>query len=326
MQLAPLSACFPSDFITLDSASKRAVYQKANESHNVDLVRQLNNYGMKLDAQNFSRLSIISVYMDIATKYDAIKNFFKALRQNNRFLTEKEFQALPERKWVEKAKLSRILGRDHLLRLIMENCLTRMKVPLKIAVVEDTQIFEVEGYQFSNDLYDINSRQIKVYVEEIKYVKRKLTRVEIDELIQIIAAANFTDLCPGNIVTAEDGVYFIDSEFKSFNKSILWGNMNRFDDLIADEDKAYFEVKVNEQIFAPKEVFVKGIHEYSTLESILEMYESRLPPPADEKARRILENFKASFRDLQYVGYNEAGYNFLRPNKFSFNLSEIISS
>ncbi len=117
------------NFSKLDIMSQRAIYQEANEKDNVDLVRQLNDLGMKPQIPSFSGPSIISNFMDVATKYDTILPFLKNLRQTNRLLTEKEFQSLSGKTWFEKNKLSRILGCDHLLQKIRESQLKHFKVP-----------------------------------------------------------------------------------------------------------------------------------------------------------------------------------------------------
>lgn len=130
--------------------SKRDIYQEANETHNVDLVRQLNDEGMKPIVPSFSGPAIISSFMDISTKHDIILGFMKKLRETNKLLTEKEFQLLPSKNWIEKESMGRILGCDHLMRNIMENQLRHIKVPLKIAVVE-------EGRESS---VDINKKNI----------------------------------------------------------------------------------------------------------------------------------------------------------------------
>ncbi len=55
------------DFLALDDIAKREIYREANETHNVDFVRQLNQLDMKPDVPNFSGPTIISNYMDIST-------------------------------------------------------------------------------------------------------------------------------------------------------------------------------------------------------------------------------------------------------------------
>src|SRR5690606_17992681 len=116
------------NFNSFDDVTRKAIYQEANENHNVDLVRQLNELGMKPNIPSFSGPTIISNSMDIATKHDIILHFLTELRKTNKLLTQSEFQALPSEKWKEKINLSRILGRDHLMQKIQEHNLKHIKV------------------------------------------------------------------------------------------------------------------------------------------------------------------------------------------------------
>ncbi len=309
------------NFNLLEIKDKKEIYQKANESQNVDLVRHLNSLEMKPEVPNFSGPTIISSFMDIATKYDAILKFLKDLRKTNRLLTEREFQPLSTKKWFKKSSLTRLLGCDHLMKKIRENQLTYMKTPLKIAVIEDVEALEVKGWAYSDNIYEIYSDQVKIYAEEIKSIERKLSREEIDELIKVIAAANFIDLWPENIVVAEDGVYFIDTEFKSFAGSICWEKMGRFEPLINEEDKVYFKKKIQEKMDKPKTI--KEKNDYDFLKSILNIF-NELTPALIEKNKDKIEEIKNKIQSLEYVGAKEVGSNWTRPNEFTFNLKDII--
>jgi hypothetical protein len=311
------------DFSTLEIMSQRAIYQEANESHNVELVRQLNDLGMQPKVPSFSGPTIISNFMDIATKYDTILGFLKELRQSNRLLTEQEFQSLSTKKWIQKSKISRILGCDHLMQKIAEKELKHMKIPLKIAVVEDAESLKVSGWEYSDNLYDLDFDQVKIFAEKIKPIERKLSRDEIDELIQVIATANFLDLWPENIVVAEDGAYFIDTEFKSFAGSIYWGKLGRFESLVGEKDKVYFKEKVEEKMNEPE--IIKENNGYGYLRNILRMFK-RLPESSlEETDRKEIEEMESKIYDLEYVGAKEAGSSWMKPNKFTFNLKDILT-
>lgn len=314
MSVALSSILSIQDFCQLDAISKRAFYQEANEEQKVDVVRQLNDLGMKPKAPSFSGPSIVSNFMDITTKYDTILDFLKELRQTNRLLTTEEFQPLSTKKWVTKAKISRILGCDHLIKKIKENHSRYIKVPLKIAVVDDTESLIVTGWE-ANNHYDISLEGVKIFAEEIKSAKRKLSRDEIDELIQIIAEANFIDLCPENIVVAEDGVYFVDNELKSFAGSICWEKMYRFEDLINEDDKPYFYAKVEEKMNEPKEP--QECNGYNELMKILAWLNEL---PESTKDKNEVEELKMKILALEYIGDKKVGNNWLNPNTFLFNL------
>lgn len=305
------------NFDKLDLFSKGALYQEANETHNVDLVRELNEKGMKPEAPVPLKPSFISSYMDIATKHDLILGFFKELRQTGKLLTEMEFQELPPKKWIRKSNLSRLLGCDHLIQLIKKRCFKHIKTPEKKVVIQGSDTLEIMGYDTKDGLYDLQSKQITIYADKIKSIERKLSIEEIDEFIQTVDEANFVDLNPENIVVAEDGLYFIDTEFKSFAGTVHFGKMGRFECFIDIKDRAYFRRKVTEKMEEKRPI--KEINEYGSLVDILEML-STIPDPPFIK----MEELRAKINKLRYVGLEKAGSAWYQPNKFSFNLKDIL--
>jgi hypothetical protein len=313
------------DFIILEVTCKKAIYQKANESHNIALVRQLNDLGMRPKLLTLSGPTIISNFMDIATKHDIILDFFKKLRETNRVLTINEFQDFYSKKeWFKKSNLTRMLGADYLIQIIKKNQLTHIKIPLKVAVIEDTESLKIKGREYLDNLYAFDSRQIKIYAEKISSVERKLSREEIDEFIQIIAAANFSDLRPENIIVAkaEDGVYLIDTEFKSFAGSICWDTMRRFEALISEKDKVYFNGRVQEKMNEPK--INKENNGYDFLKDELEVL-NEVSVSHPEKYKDKIEKIKNKMLELEYVGAEKAGTLRTKANKFTFNSKDILT-
>ena len=148
-----------------------------------------------------------------------------------------------------------------------------------------------------------------------------MTRKEIDELIQIIASANYTNLHAGQLIVAKDGIYFIDTEFSSFEGPINWGKVGRFDVFVAEEDKSYFHSKVQEKMeepFAP----IK----YSAYYSPTNMLSKFITLPKQSKAEissRFLK-MKQTISNLEYVGAKKVGAKIGDPNHFSFPMSEIL--
>ncbi len=308
------------DFNTLDESGREALYQAANESHDVDLVRKLNEMGMKPWVPSFSGPTIVSSYMDIATKHDVIFGFLNTLRETGKLLTEGEFESLSSKKWMKKDGFSRLIGCDHLTQIITELGLKHIKVPLKIAVVQEADSLEVSGWNYRGNLFDIDSDQLTVYAERITSEYRKLSRDEIDELIQVIAASNFVDLWPANIVVAKDGIYFIDTEFKSFEGRTQWEKMQRFMPLISHADKAYFKEKVEEKMNEPRTRRDLG---YDEMAATMEIYEG-LPPSEIEKSKTA-RKLRRRMARLEYVGAKEVGSSWVSPNKFSFSLEELMT-
>lgn len=168
---------------------------------------------------------------------------------------------------------------------------------------------------------------MQIFVEsskKIKSVERKLSRDEIDELIQVVATANFLDLWPENIVVAEDGVYFIDTEFKSFAGSICWAKLGRFESLVGENDKVYFKEKVEEKMNEPETI--RENNGYNYIKNILRLFK-KLPESSleEETDRKEIEEMENKIYDLEYVGAKEAGSSWMKPNKFTFNLKDILT-
>jgi hypothetical protein len=306
------------DFLTLDVEAQRAIYQQANEDGDIEAVRGLNELGMKPPIPSFSGPSIISSFMDIASKYDAIFSFFKNLRETNRLLTEREALSLSTKEWIKKGSLSRIMGRDHLVQKIAEKNLACIKVPEKIVVITETKELIIEGWQEKargmDSFYTLYSDQVTTYAKKIESVERKLSRKEIDELIQIIAAANFSDLNRDNIVVAQDGIYLIDTEFKSFADRISWEKMGRFNGLIDQEDLAYFQNSVQEKAKEPLTIG-EPTYYHSLTFYLTAMQEAGQTPP---------ETIKTAVTALEYVGMKKAGNGCFSQNTFSLNLNDIL--
>ncbi|NGX43168.1 MAG: hypothetical protein K940chlam7_01459 [Chlamydiae bacterium] len=318
------------EFLSLESRSKTQFYRQANLEHRVPLVTRLNSLGMKQMTPTISGPSIISPLMDIATKHEIIINYLKHLRETSRLFTREEFQSFSKNnKWLKKSGIDRLLGSDHLSVKITELGLKYLKVPRKLVVMKspiDDQSLVVKGWQYGEGLYDLDSDQLEVYAEQIKSTERNLRREEIDELIKLIASANFVDLWPQNFVITKDNIYVIDTEFKSFNGRIEWAKMTRFLSIIKPEDETYFNRQVEEKCSKPNkkdDLNCKGYNEIkNTLRMISNFAEDNKLEKKEVKLKQKLEKIVADYRR---VGEDEVGTRWLRPRTFTFPLGEVIS-
>lgn len=228
----------------------QTIYQTANENKDFDLVRRLNAEGLAPVIDMEAGPSILSPFMDIATKQDVLEGFLKNLRETHRLFTQTEFTSLNGPHWVKKRDITRISGAQFIKDKSNELGLKHIHVPHKIAVISEEEPLTMYLSQSSGYVH-YDNEDIQIYAKRIVSENRTLTREEIDELIAIIQATNFSDLNPSNIVVAKDGIYFIDTELKSFENNIMWGKLGRFFSLIAEEDKEYFKQKVEEKKNTP---------------------------------------------------------------------------
>ena len=77
---------------------------------------------------------------------------------------------------------------------------------------------------------------------------RKLSREEIIQLMILIEASNFVDLQLANFIIGADGVYFIDTEIKSFSGKIEWKKMQRLISVVSEKDIEWFKGLIEEKI------------------------------------------------------------------------------
>lgn len=213
------------EFLSLEQITKNLVYRTANNLNNIALVARLNSLGMKTREGIIRRPSIVSQTMDISTIHRVILVTLNKFRKEGLFLTKKEFEHQKKsHSWVEKCRFNRVLGSIYISELIEQLKLKHIKVPEKKAVIRSTDLVAITFCVRQDDkMMDIYSDEVSVYAKKIQSVERLLSRNEIFEILTIIKAANYSDLNLDNFIVSNDGVYIIDTEFKSFSYRIQWG-------------------------------------------------------------------------------------------------------
>lgn len=225
------SSISATEFGLLSTQEKLDLYRKANIEGNYDLVVVLNKLGMQQSVPVAVAPGIISPMMDIVTKRATLLGYLQNLRQQGRLFMKDEFVQCEETQWVKKSQgFERVLGADLIQQKSEELGLNRIKVPKKILVIRNPSAnqdeLKIRGWCGEENLYHIISDdlpakddivKIQFYAQRVKPVSRCMTREEIDEFFEIIEATNFVDMWPSNVWFCEDGVYFIDTEFKSSN-------------------------------------------------------------------------------------------------------------
>jgi hypothetical protein len=148
--------------------------------------------------------------------------FFGDLRESGRLLTKQEFidQGHPEGAyWDKKRDLGRIQGANYIKRTAEELGLKHIKVPKKIAVL-DEGVTSVQVTVSPVNL-ELSSSQITIFVENITPLERGTTREEVTEFLKILEATGFGDFLGDNFILGrnqqgEEGIYFINTEYMNF--------------------------------------------------------------------------------------------------------------
>lgn len=237
------------DFQCLDHKFKNLVYRTANNLMNIPFTARLNSLGMKPLEHALKGPSFTSEFMDVATIHQNITELLLKLRQENRLLTKSEFEAqYPVDSWHEKEDFTRIIGCDYLKKNIEKLNLNHMKIPEKKAIIQllekEIICFHVEPYE---SLESLRSNNILIYSEPIERVDRKLSREEIIQLMTLIEVSNFVDLKSDNFIIGTDGIYFIDTEIKSFSGKIQWKKMLRLICFVSEKDQDWFKGLIDEK-------------------------------------------------------------------------------
>lgn len=148
--------------------------------------------------------------------------FFEDLKKSGRLLTKQEFVDQNHPKgayWDKGMDLGRIQGTNYIKRIADELSLKHIKVPKKIAVLNEG-ITSVRATVSSSDL-KLYSKRVTIYAENITRLERGTTREEVTEFLKILEATGFGDFLGDNFMLGrnsqgEEGIYFIDTEYMNF--------------------------------------------------------------------------------------------------------------
>lgn len=233
------------EFTQLDPQLKIKIFFVANACANENIVKKLKSLGMNELPLFWPGPHIFACNMDIVTARNVMENFLKDLKREGLLLTEEEFSKLDENNYIRKlSQIGRIQGRNFIERLAKENGLKHIKVPKKIVVINKG--LETISFRIAASL-ELASKpdQLKLYAERVQHVDRKLSLEEAVELMIILEKTGYSDFFGHNLFFAEDGIYFIDTEFKDFSPTQpQFGTIKSIKDMIQDpEDTEKFLVE-----------------------------------------------------------------------------------
>lgn len=259
-----------------------------------------NLYGRE---QSISRLSLLGCGENLPTNSYAIKDgqrilvkemngiqakdtihmFLKDLRKEGLLLTEAEFckEPLKYRKKGNYLDFGRIFGKQFIQQKIDALKITTIKVAKKILVIKPESDENPDHIRILPNItgYDLclESPDLICYAEEIIRSYRKITYSEMVDLIDVIEATGFADICPANFIIADDAVYFIDTEYKSF-QPIDYDKLYRLSGMLNYEDdelkfKNLIEERRKTKKFTRKEQSLVGDRRVPYIFSIAELTE-----------------------------------------------------
>lgn len=238
------------DFKGLSQEARESFYQMANIHDSGNIVARLNVLGMRNGKTTYTPpwdLQLLSESMDTLQAWETIGNFLIEQRRNGCLLTSEEFKELESKQtalgcsFLKKGDLNRLIGRNMIEKAIQELHLSFVKVPKKIAVInnEAQNSGEIWLRRFT-DGTRVTSDDLLVYAQKINTSQRFLRFEEMKELITLIEKVGLEDIWDYNFVVADDGIYCIDTESKSFG-SVPYGKLYRLERLLHPKDHAAFD-------------------------------------------------------------------------------------
>lgn len=285
------------EFNNLDEKLKLRIFYAANAYANIELVKKLKALGMEEAPFFTTGPHVFAFNMDIITARSSLENFIKDLRQKGQLLTSEEFNKFNRDDYINKTdQIGRIQGTHFIKKIAEENGIKHIKVPKKIAVIHEG--LNSIKFNISNDLEIIPARgdfdQITIYAERIKRVDRKLSLLEGIEFMIMLEKTGYSDFFGDNFFIAEDGVYFIDTEFKDF-----------------DPDKPKFgSIETIKELLEPKDV-----------EAFMKEFEKRKKAFESEQDNRDKENNKFDDYFENRFKLLTTGY---KDHEFTFSTSALL--
>jgi hypothetical protein len=256
------------EYSSLSSQLQEEVFEIANKCRHIELVQKLRNFGARI-SPSLAMPKVgpaLSRSMDIVEITETMTTYIDQLAQSGRLFTPDGFaQFSLGKKFRKKDRaFQRLLGHEHLQKVIDQLGVSSVKVPMKVGVATGNSInmiFRVErfcyfGAELTPMMYPVveeeadDSKQdlsFEVYAEEIVPCKRKITRQEMEELLKVIIASNFSDLFYKNFIITKEAIYIIDTEVKSFMNEINPKKLLLLIDFLNSEDHEWFKEIVAEK-------------------------------------------------------------------------------
>jgi len=248
------------EFLKLPPELQQKVYQIANIYIHKPLLQKLRSLGSYEKPVEPQWVNPIGPDMDAIDIEESLDKFLKNLRRKGCLLTEEEFpQNHKATYYHKKDSLGRILGRDFIERVAKQLNLDFVKVPKKVAVITPKTVKEL-AFKIAiarNDTINITCPSLQVYCEPILKIDETFSRKQLEKLLELVEITGVSDLCCNNFFmgknsAGEKGVYFIDTEYKTFAFNVGRRSVDYLKVLAAPEDQAWFKKELDRR-FSPIE-------------------------------------------------------------------------
>lgn len=244
------------EFLQLPIELREKIFKVANICIHKEFLQKLRDFGMRQPPAQPERAALFSYNMDAIDVEETLHTFLGNLRRDGLLLTKEEFAQKDLARYVHKgADIGRVLGRDYIERTANHLNLPHVKVPKKIAVIqpEDEGALTLEFTLARNLAMDISCPSLQIYAERIEPIERKATREEMTGLLDLIEATGFNDFYGHNLLmgknhNGEEGIYFIDTEYRNFSSLPCFSNIESLGAFMASEEHAWLQQELNRRL------------------------------------------------------------------------------
>ena len=232
----------PQEFLRLGSVELAAdCYRAANLYFCQSFILEANSALPGLAQRNKTPEigSIFSANMDAIDVRKAIRDFLLNLRNQGLLLSAEEFEKDKPYYKHKGPDIGRIFGRNYIESAAQRLNLTRIKVPVKVAVVEK----DIEWKTYTHRRIELESLMfscnLQIYAQGIKRIMRSITQEEFIQLITLITAIQFSDINLCNFIISDQEIYIIDTEWGNNFDGTPYSKLNRLLEFLAPEDREW---------------------------------------------------------------------------------------
>lgn len=267
-------------FAALTQEKKRELFYIANIFGSFSFVENARAFIPRLEPLYFSPRDLFAHNMDITQIKDRLCQFLSDLKADGSLLKRSEFSLKSKENYIEKGdQIDRVIGRKFVAKIVQENGFKYVKVPKKIVVVENDKESLCLGVNRYLSLCSVRKKMyaenaLTVYAEKITPVKRKLSLEEAKEFALALEFTGYNDFAGQNFIVAEDGIYFIDTEYHNFSPT-----------------KPSFTA-----MFSIQQESLATDNERQELKAFVEARKKAFDDKADEREQKIAFN-RAAFKD-----------------------------
>lgn len=240
------------EFASLPKKLQKQLYAIGSGYRDFDFISSVKGCKPSFASKNLSippvAPSFLSESMDCSESQSALIEFLRTLREEERLFTTTECEACKKHMIKGDKPVERLIGAKFLEQVINDLHVSSVKVSNQVLVMSKekkhieawVRIYPMESLGFIENAVLVESLDFELFVTEVKSCDRFISVSEMENLVAVIEHGRLSDIALSNIIVAEDAIYLIDTEYKSFSNQIQGEKLQRLGDLLDESDRTWF--------------------------------------------------------------------------------------